>query len=536
MMSPAVVRFALAMLAITSASLCGVESNAQEEQTTISINATYYINPNGNARVRAVYGFQPPRAYDRLKRQYPNLYVLFRDFGVHRASFDINRSSLQVESDDGQRTITFRGDILGFTHCREGRWYLGLPRTEKIVTRVNNRIFTSYAESTEAGLLITGRSEYIFPQQARILEYAPDKEMVSFTVPVARSNARPKLDVHLRYKKRIMAAAYKIYADSQANNGAYWVAKLVVRNDSDAPAHDLRISYKLGEYTEESVPTKYTLVAPRGAVVDAYFPVISSRVAQLRSRAPVELRVKYSYRDGAGREHSDQLAQRIDILGINQFEFSNLSDEDRTDSWFDVFNNSSLLAGFVTKNCEAVRQFAGIISDAAGGADVSKPEGAIRWLKASYDQQMRNGIAYQNPATFLTTDMTPGQEVKFPRDTFRDKAGTCIDLAIAYCALAQSVGLDADLVLIPGHCFTRVMLPAGAGAVFVENTAFGGDKKATFEESTAAGKRKFAEAQQDGRLIVVQVARELSAGRVSNPELPPLPGDYLEKLGIRRRR
>jgi hypothetical protein len=56
--------------------------------------------------------FTPPRLYDRLKRLYPNLYVLFRDFGVNRANFDINRSGLQVSSDVGDRTITFKGDVL----------------------------------------------------------------------------------------------------------------------------------------------------------------------------------------------------------------------------------------------------------------------------------------------------------------------------------------------------------------------------------------------------------------------------------------
>lgn len=39
----------------------------------------------------------------------------------------------------------------------------------------------------------------------------------------------------------------------------------------------------------------------------------------------------------------------------------------------------------------------------------------------------------------------------------------------------------------------------------------------------------------EGQIIVVDVRKALEEGRVSAPELPPLPADFLMKLGIRRR-
>src|SRR5262249_27072249 len=125
------------MSILQSAGLC-----QQQEEINIQANGQFYVNPAGNGRFRVNYSFSPPRAYDRIKRNYPNLYVLFRDFGVNRASVEVIRSSFKIASDDGARTITFVGDMLGVTECRGDKWYLDIPKKEKIVTRVGNHIFT----------------------------------------------------------------------------------------------------------------------------------------------------------------------------------------------------------------------------------------------------------------------------------------------------------------------------------------------------------------------------------------------------------
>lgn len=523
--------------AVAAYSLSVVHASVrQDDEIKVQVDGQLYVNGAGNGRVRMIFRFDPPRAYDRVKRNYPNLYVLFRDNAMNRSNIDLIRSSLKTSSDDASRTITFVGDVLGVAECRVDKWYLPIPREEKIVTRVGNRIFTTSVERSEDGMLMTGKLEYVLPGAAKISEYAPDKQLLSYTLPVRRVSGKPEVDVHLRSKKRIMSALHKIYADSEMDNGAHWVGKLVVHNTGKVPIYDVRISFQLGEYSDESVPQKFAVVAPGGAVVVPYFPIISAKVAQLRSRTPAELRVRYEYHNAAGKKFSDQVSERVDILGINQFEYSNLSDDDRTDSWFDKFNNAPLLSAFVMRTDEAVRQFAGIVSDAAGGvASFNSPQEARQWLKAAYDQQLRNNIVYTSNIFFTTADKSGVQELKYPRDVFRDKAGTCIDLAITFASLAENGGLKSYLVLVPGHCFASVELPNGE-VLRVENTGLGGGvNRMTFEQALAKGQEAYAKAEQEGLLLVVDVAKELAEGRVSHPELPALPADYLSKLGIRKR-
>jgi len=529
---------ALSLLLLSlSLMVSGVSQAQQPEEIPVAINGMLYVNEVGNGRFSVAIQFPLQRHYVRAKRLYPNLYVLFRDYGVNRSQFDIPREGVQFETDDVSRTITFKGDVLGIAANRNNTWRLMLPQEEKIITRVENRIFTTAIYRPGNGLFITLKNEYRLPAAARVIEYAPDRQHLTYSLPERKVEGTPKVDVNLRVKKRLMGALYKIYSDPEAGYGAFWMAKTVFKNVGNVPIYDLAITYRLGEYTDQSVPEKYTLVPAGGAVVDVYYPILSSRAAQLKTRTPTELRIKYEYRDASGRRYTDERAERVEILGVNQFEFSNLSDEDRTDSWFDSFNNAPLTAAFVTKNCEAVRQFSGIVSDAAGGVAAARSDQeARRWLKAAYDQQMVNNIVYQTPSGFLTPERSIAQDLKYPRDVFRDKAGTCIDLAITYAALAESVGLRSYLLLMPGHCFAIIRLPSGY-PLAIENTGLGGDaNRWSFEKALEEGARKLAEAQESGVFYLIDVQKELSEGRVTNPELPMLPPDYLEKCGIKRRR
>ncbi|HYA98322.1 MAG TPA: hypothetical protein VEH49_09525, partial [Methylomirabilota bacterium] len=76
----------------------------QGDEVTVTITSNMVLDASGNARVQGTMSFNPPRGYDRVKRVYPNLYVLFRDVGPERSSAEINRSTLKITSDDGQRT------------------------------------------------------------------------------------------------------------------------------------------------------------------------------------------------------------------------------------------------------------------------------------------------------------------------------------------------------------------------------------------------------------------------------------------------
>jgi hypothetical protein len=510
----------------------------QTEDYGINIVSSQNVDPSGNSQLRWVMNFNPPRGYDRVKRAYPNLYVLFRDLGPERSSFEINRDTLKISSDDGQRSISFVADVWGLAVSRNNRWQIGLASNEQVSTQEGNRVFTVLQFGTNNGLKMSLINTYVLPQSAANVQIDKENHLLTYALPAAKPPARPAeptVDVSVRYKKRLMAALYKLYSDAEAQSGGYWAAKTIFRNTGKDPIYNLKIYYRLGEYSEMSVPEAYSEVPAGGTVVDRYYPVIQSRVAQLRTSTPIELYVRCEYRDGAGRPHSSELTRRLEMLGINQFEFSNLNDEDRSDSWFDYFNNAPLLSAFVTRMDDVVKQFAGYVSEMSGGAAANASnKDATRWLAAAYELERANHIVYQTPSGFLTPDHSSGQDIKFPRDVFRDKSGTCVDLAITYAAVAEAVGLPANLLVVPGHTFAVIKLPEG-GFLPVENTGLaGGDQSIGFDKAVELGTQELQKYLSDGVFYLVDVSEQWATGRVPNPELQALGVDFLAQSGIHR--
>ncbi|MAG56224.1 MAG: hypothetical protein CMJ83_08040 [Planctomycetes bacterium] len=76
---------------------------------------------------------------------------------------------------------------------------------------------------------------------------------------------------------------------------------------------------------------------------------------------------------------------------------------------------------------------------------------------------LRNDFTYQHPPALTDNSVSfePArvQNVKFPRDVIRDRSGTCIDLAILYASMANAIGLEAYLCVVPGPCFPVIKMP-----------------------------------------------------------------------------
>jgi hypothetical protein len=118
-----------------------------------------------------------------------------------------------------------------------------------------------------------------------------------------------------------------------------------------------------------------------------------------------------------------------------------------------------------------------------------------------------------------------GQHIKYGRDVLRNRAGTCVDLAVLYASACEAVGLRPVLVVIPGHCFPACYLPSGQ-LVAVESTAAG---KYSFEEAFKYGLKELEDARQNAAYFVdIQSSRAMGLHSI---DLPEVPVNYLGELG-----
>src|SRR5262249_55321960 len=147
-----------------------------------------------------------------------------------------------------------------------------------------------------------------------------------------------------------------------------------------------------------------------------------------------------TYDDPSGKKREEDDHRRVVVLGVNEFVFGNLTKGESFGTWQEEFNNAPLLAAWVSRNDGAIKQFATMANRMAGGVGANTDDGsAIKVLRACYELLQANDFTYQHPPTLtdrtVSFDAKDVQNVKFPRDTVRDKSGTCIDLAILYAAM-----------------------------------------------------------------------------------------------------
>ncbi len=518
----------------------GITNSSAQEQNSIIMKTYSRILPSGTVDASAVISFKPQSYYDVVKANYPDLYVLFRDvISNGHSQWEVNRSSVHIASNDATESLKLTMSILGAAYCKEKQWRVDLSKGETLVTQEGRKVITSVVTLNQAGVMLNDTNTYILPQGATQIHVDTNQRVLAFDMPVPHGTGNPSLNLNLLYHKDVMTSAYKVYADPSIDNGEYWVAKAIVQNTGHAPMYNVKVWYDMGAYADHPAPETFSYVMPGGAAVACYYPLISDQVAAFKTENPAHLNITVSYQDVHGHTHSEQHTRLITLLGVNQFVFTNLTADqiqmtNRVSNWMDMNDNAPLVAAYVTKTDDPVKQFAGYVSELAGGvAAADSDKDALTWLQAAYNLELVNNIVYQTPSGFLDGSHFM-QDVKFPRDTLRAKSGTCIDLAILYTSLVESVGMNGYLILVPGHCFSVVKLPSGA-VVGIENTGLGGgNQREGFSWALKYGTKELKQHLADGRFYLINIDKAQGQFHITPPALPPVGANFLADCGIHR--
>src|SRR5579884_1628785 len=217
---------ALALASFLTVPLC----KAQEPPRAMNLKFQADVAENGNARIYATITFSPPSFYDVIKMVYPDLYLLFRDLiSNNHANWEVNRNTVKITGDDANQAIHMSGEVLGFSVCRDQRWEISLTKGENLVTQVGNKLYTTFSQVEENGMLATGTATYILPSNAQAINFDAGNKL-TYHIPTPHYAGKPQLQYNLVYHDRIMSCVYKIYADPTIGGGRYWVAKSVVTN------------------------------------------------------------------------------------------------------------------------------------------------------------------------------------------------------------------------------------------------------------------------------------------------------------------
>lgn len=486
------------------------------------------IKSNGDVDFTAEMTFSV-QMYTQLKKMVTNTAVLLREFGFAGQTDEVRDA--KAEYDDNRHAVKVKGTIVGALKNQGKEWMAPvlMPELYEVVDVHDNVMTLLAVNQMDSGPLLIGSVRGEFPPGTKNLTFDPKRGGVFAEMPPpaaaaqAGGSADARMEIHAR--PEIMACLYKVYGNPKFTQ--LWVARAVFTNTGTATLQDFRVRFRLSEYSAWSAWSRSKIVYPTQTVVEAFFPILQHKVRDLTSETPDTLEVEWSYKTPDGKTVEDSDSKRIMILGLNQVMFSSLPAEECT-TWFESFNYSSMIgASFVVSTDPIIQRFAGMAADAAGGAGASTSnENAIKFIKGVYDVICHNKIKYQSPPGLWNKGVR--QHVKFGRDVLRNRAGTCIDLAILIASTCQAGGLDSCLVMIPGHCFPAIKLPEG-GIVAVEATMM--SDNTPFPKAVEVGQKELGEAARGGLFYLVDVAKLRTAG-VATPELPDLPQSALKDWNI----
>jgi hypothetical protein len=490
----------------------------------VTVKETVAIDAKGDGRFTRTF-YLPAVQYTRLKAGNPNTALLRREFGFQHWQ---EVQDFHAQFDDQASTLEVRWTTRGLARQgRDGFWEAPLAEErglEAVEVRAGEALLTGMVRTELGGpFLLTKR--VTVPAGGRDVRLLAAPARVAFRPPAAAApGRRPDATFTLEAKPHLMGCLAQLYG--QPRFPRWWAARALLRNTGDQPLQDYRVRFRLPGFAPDWSERACGLVVPGQTVADAYFPILDmNKVAALTTPCQVRLEVEYQYREADGRVVQKTESQTLQLLSRNEAVFSSLRPHEVLD-FDDRFNNMPLvLPALASKNDKVIEELAGRVSRRAGGVAASdRDDHALAFMHALYEF-MGTYISYQTPPNELF-DGQASQHVKYGRDVLRNRAGTCIDLAILYASVCEGVGLKPIMVLIPGHCFPAVALPGGS-LVGVETTMIG---KHPFKAALEVGAKRLQAARGGQPHRFVDVAAQHAAGVRS---LQLVPADLsLKDLGF----
>jgi hypothetical protein len=174
-------------------------------------------------------------------------------------------------------------------------------------------------------------------------------------------------------------------------------------------------------------------------------------------------------------------------------------------------------AGYVNENHPAIPE---ILDEALSLGQISAFTGyqeatnvsVLRQLDAIWKALEKKDIRYSSIGT-TTGSSSQVQHVRLIEDTLSTRQANCVDGSTLFASIATKIGLDAYLVLAPGHCYVAIEMPE-TKPIGIEMTALGSEDFSSAvsiatnkaEYSLRRNFKKFEEGDIDSGYMLVPIS------------------------------
>ncbi|MBR2211813.1 MAG: hypothetical protein IJ896_10240 [Fibrobacter sp.] len=117
--------------------------------------------------------------------------------------------------------------------------------------------------------------------------------------------------------------------------------------------------------------------------------------------------------------------------------------------------------------------------------DETMAESSSRVVKAVFEILQARQIKY----VMSNGSGTPGQKINYPIETLRLKQGVCIETAVLFASILETLGMQVFIVVTPDHAFVGWRTEKNGNTLdFVETTLLGGTSSYAYANSSAIEK------------------------------------------------
>jgi hypothetical protein len=128
-----------------------------------------------------------------------------------------------------------------------------------------------------------------------------------------------------------------------------------------------------------------------------------------------------------------------------------------------------------------------------------------REAQAIFTALQRTGFSYVKSSSTLGDHQSLSERVRMPHASLSNSSANCIDAAVAYASLFENLGMDTELILVPGHAYVGVRLAKGSKKFLVIDAALTG--RATFAAAVASAARGLARQRASIKPVLIEDAR-----------------------------
>jgi hypothetical protein len=132
----------------------------------------------------------------------------------------------------------------------------------------------------------------------------------------------------------------------------------------------------------------------------------------------------------------------------------------------------------------------------------------VREAQAIFSALKQLGLSYVKSSLTFGDNKKVSERIRMPRESLNFSSANCIDAAVTYASLFENLGMDATVVIVPGHAYAGVRVAQGSQKFLFIDVALTG--RATFETAVASAEKGMAKYDSSFvKQILIQDAREV---------------------------